>query len=148
MLHKYYPLPKGKRSEDREKIVVRTLTILREDLINLQARFKGQQEIAIALRDGMFNASGVMETRASTLLGENIKLLTFEEYQNGYTSVRQQSPKNNIPKTTALTLILTPTLTQTYNKHKNTNINTNTKTKQNIIKQIPLDTLRSYRKLL
>ncbi|CAD6445772.1 b08116a8-e3e5-428c-bf08-08a0eff7e653 [Sclerotinia trifoliorum] len=77
LLHRYYPLPNGEMSEDREKIVVRTLTILLEDLLNLQARFKGQREIAIALRDGMFNASAVMETRASTRLGENINLLTF-----------------------------------------------------------------------
>ncbi|KAF7871770.1 hypothetical protein EAF04_003877 [Stromatinia cepivora] len=77
LLHKYYPLPKGKMSEEREKIVVQTLGILREDLVNLQGRFKGQREIAIALRDGMFNASAFMETRASTRLGENIKLLTF-----------------------------------------------------------------------
>ncbi|QSZ29973.1 hypothetical protein DSL72_004491 [Monilinia vaccinii-corymbosi] len=77
VLRTNFRLPTGKISEEREKIVVRTLGTLRDDLINLQSRFNDQREIAIALRDGMFNASAIMETRASTRLGENAKLLTF-----------------------------------------------------------------------
>ncbi|KAE9366544.1 hypothetical protein N431DRAFT_349848, partial [Stipitochalara longipes BDJ] len=53
---------------------------LREQLNQLQylrERILGQREEAIALRDGLFSASGVMESRASTRLNENIKLLTF-----------------------------------------------------------------------
>jgi len=46
-------------------------------LLDMRARLKAQREEAIALRDGLFSASGVMESRASTRLGENVKLLTF-----------------------------------------------------------------------
>ncbi|CAG8951013.1 hypothetical protein HYFRA_00006410 [Hymenoscyphus fraxineus] len=45
-----------------------------ESLRNL---LKDQREKAIALRDGLFSASAVMESRASTRLGENVKLLTY-----------------------------------------------------------------------
>ncbi|PMD52652.1 uncharacterized protein K444DRAFT_187304 [Hyaloscypha bicolor E] len=53
---------------------------IREQLNQLQhlrERILGQRDEAIALRDGLFSASGVMESRASTRLNENIKLLTF-----------------------------------------------------------------------
>ncbi|KAK0706262.1 hypothetical protein B0T26DRAFT_446339 [Lasiosphaeria miniovina] len=43
----------------------------------LRARFVQRREEAVALRDGLFNASAVMESRTSTKLGENIKLLTL-----------------------------------------------------------------------
>ncbi|KAF7907018.1 uncharacterized protein EAF01_004605 [Botrytis porri] len=45
-----------------------------QDIAN---RLSDEREEALALRDGLFNASGVMESQASTQLGENIKLLTF-----------------------------------------------------------------------
>ncbi|KAF7930093.1 hypothetical protein EAE99_004286 [Botrytis elliptica] len=48
-----------------------------ESLINWQSQFKHQQETAQAYRDGLFNASALMESRASTRLGENVKLLTY-----------------------------------------------------------------------
>ncbi|KAF7937244.1 uncharacterized protein EAE98_001558 [Botrytis deweyae] len=48
-----------------------------ESLINWQSQFKHQQETAQAFRDGLFNASALMESRASTRLGENVKLLTY-----------------------------------------------------------------------
>ncbi|TGO08518.1 hypothetical protein BTUL_0205g00200 [Botrytis tulipae] len=48
-----------------------------ESLINCQSQFKHQQETAQAFRDGLFNASALMESRASTRLGENVKLLTY-----------------------------------------------------------------------
>ncbi|KAK0655942.1 hypothetical protein B0T16DRAFT_23449 [Cercophora newfieldiana] len=43
----------------------------------LRVRFANKREEAVALRDGLFNASAVIESRMSTKLGENIKLLTF-----------------------------------------------------------------------
>ncbi len=43
----------------------------------LRARFALKREEAVALRDGLFNASTVMESRISTKLGQNIKLLTW-----------------------------------------------------------------------
>lgn len=46
-------------------------------LNDLRSKLKAQRDEAIALRDGLFSASGVMESRASTRLGENVKLLTF-----------------------------------------------------------------------
>ncbi len=48
-----------------------------KQLYYLRERIRDQRDEAIALRDGLFSASGVMESRASTRLGENIKLLTF-----------------------------------------------------------------------
>ncbi|KAE9377870.1 hypothetical protein N431DRAFT_399020 [Stipitochalara longipes BDJ] len=39
--------------------------------------FVKKKEEAKALRDGLFSASAVMESRASTQLGENIKILTY-----------------------------------------------------------------------
>ncbi|KAF7897147.1 hypothetical protein EAF00_005375 [Botryotinia globosa] len=48
-----------------------------ESLINWQSQFKHQLETAQAYRDGLFNASALMESRASTRLGENVKLLTY-----------------------------------------------------------------------
>ncbi|KAK3386772.1 hypothetical protein B0H63DRAFT_468360 [Podospora didyma] len=46
-------------------------------LEGLRMRFVQKKDEAVALRDGLFNASAVMESRTSTKLGENIKLLTF-----------------------------------------------------------------------
>ncbi|KAH7304367.1 hypothetical protein BKA65DRAFT_206367 [Rhexocercosporidium sp. MPI-PUGE-AT-0058] len=43
----------------------------------LKTRFLHKKKEAMALRDGLFSASAVMESRASTQLGENIRLLTF-----------------------------------------------------------------------
>ncbi|KAH8648163.1 hypothetical protein BGZ60DRAFT_463983, partial [Tricladium varicosporioides] len=43
----------------------------------LKTRFLHKKAEAMALRDGLFSASAVIESRASTHLGENIKLLTF-----------------------------------------------------------------------
>ncbi|PMD50854.1 uncharacterized protein K444DRAFT_576582 [Hyaloscypha bicolor E] len=47
------------------------------DLENIKKEFNEQRTKAIALRDGLFSASAVMESRASTRLGENVKLLTY-----------------------------------------------------------------------
>ncbi|CZR60205.1 uncharacterized protein PAC_10101 [Phialocephala subalpina] len=48
-----------------------------DQLSTTREKFKGLREEAKALRDRLFNASGVMESRASTRLGEKVKLLTF-----------------------------------------------------------------------
>ncbi|KAF5875509.1 uncharacterized protein Bfra_003963 [Botrytis fragariae] len=71
LLKKYFPLPEGKISTQRERIVKTVLGVLKEDLTRLQSRFSDQRELTKDLRDGLFNASAVMESRASTRLGEN-----------------------------------------------------------------------------
>lgn len=48
-----------------------------QKLKSLETRFRQKKEEVVALRDGLFSASAVTESRASTQLGENIKLLTF-----------------------------------------------------------------------
>ncbi|KAH8693491.1 hypothetical protein GQ44DRAFT_695114 [Phaeosphaeriaceae sp. PMI808] len=50
---------------------------IRENLESLRSRFTTQLETVKALRDGLFNASALIESRASTKLGENVKLLTY-----------------------------------------------------------------------
>ena len=46
-------------------------------LINQRKYFQQKLTSTVALRDALFNASTVIESRASTRLGENVKLLTF-----------------------------------------------------------------------
>lgn len=73
----HFPLPGGKISAQREKIVKEKSGLPKEDFIRIQSRFSDQRELTKDLRDGLFNASEVMESRASTRLGENVRLLTF-----------------------------------------------------------------------
>ncbi|KIX03687.1 uncharacterized protein Z518_07240 [Rhinocladiella mackenziei CBS 650.93] len=47
------------------------------ELKRLRQAFQEKLERITVMRDGLFNASAVMESRASTQLGENVKLLTF-----------------------------------------------------------------------
>ncbi|KAM3073560.1 hypothetical protein ACMFMG_004548 [Clarireedia jacksonii] len=49
----------------------------RESLVGLREDFQRKLDSANALRDGLFNASALVESRASTRLGENVKLLTY-----------------------------------------------------------------------
>ncbi|PQE18890.1 26S protease regulatory subunit like protein [Rutstroemia sp. NJR-2017a BVV2] len=49
----------------------------RETLVGLREDFQRKLDSANALRDGLFNASALVESRASTRLGENVKLLTY-----------------------------------------------------------------------
>ncbi|TEY54959.1 hypothetical protein BOTCAL_0234g00140 [Botryotinia calthae] len=63
--------------QKRIKNLAEEIDILVESLINWQSQFRHQQETAQAFRDGLFNASALMESRASTRLGENVKLLTY-----------------------------------------------------------------------
>ncbi|TGO63809.1 hypothetical protein BOTNAR_0095g00070 [Botryotinia narcissicola] len=46
-------------------------------LEEMAKRLRDKRQKALDLRDGLFNDSGVMESRAATRLGENVKLLTF-----------------------------------------------------------------------
>lgn len=64
-------------SQKRIKNLAEEIDVLMESLINFQSQFKHQQETAQAFRDGLFNASALIESRASTRLGENVKLLTY-----------------------------------------------------------------------
>ncbi|EXA51434.1 hypothetical protein NW761_002608 [Fusarium oxysporum] len=43
----------------------------------ISARFEASRDKTKALREGLFSASGVIESRVSTRLGENVKLLTY-----------------------------------------------------------------------
>lgn len=55
----------------------RSLNERLNQLKDLRDRLRALRQDAIALRDGLFSASGVIESRAATRLGENIRLLTF-----------------------------------------------------------------------
>jgi len=65
------PLPPGLENADRRAGIAYT------NLQELLKRFVTQQTRVDALRSGLFNASGVVESRASTRLGEIVKLLTY-----------------------------------------------------------------------
>ncbi|EPE27477.1 hypothetical protein GLAREA_04268 [Glarea lozoyensis ATCC 20868] len=67
---------KGRRETGRKKGVLRCNESMKQ-LRDLEVEFTRQREKAIALRDGLFSASAVMESRASTKLGETVKLLTY-----------------------------------------------------------------------
>ncbi|KAF7880130.1 uncharacterized protein EAF02_007767 [Botrytis sinoallii] len=59
-----------KKTIQQAQTQVNTLKELRSD-------FSRKLETTKALRDGLFNASALVESRASTRLGENVKLLTY-----------------------------------------------------------------------
>ncbi|KAF1956502.1 hypothetical protein CC80DRAFT_412723 [Byssothecium circinans] len=48
-----------------------------EDLEDIAEQIRKKLGALRALRDGLFSASGVMESRQSRMLGENVRLLTF-----------------------------------------------------------------------
>lgn len=50
---------------------------IRQSLEDLQTQFQAKLVTVQALRDGLFNASALMESRSSTRLGQNVKLLTY-----------------------------------------------------------------------
>ncbi|EPE25312.1 hypothetical protein GLAREA_01224 [Glarea lozoyensis ATCC 20868] len=49
----------------------------RKKLEAVKARFERQRERATELREGLFSASSVVESRISTRLGQNVRLLTY-----------------------------------------------------------------------
>ncbi|TGO47117.1 hypothetical protein BOTNAR_0543g00040 [Botryotinia narcissicola] len=51
-LKKQFPLPEGRISTERERIVKKRLSVVKKYLIRLQSRFNGQRELAKDLRDG------------------------------------------------------------------------------------------------
>jgi len=53
------------------------LTDQYREIDNIALKLQAKRIEALALRDGLFSASVVIESRAATRLGENIKLLTF-----------------------------------------------------------------------
>ncbi|KAK2803091.1 hypothetical protein FQN51_003835 [Onygenales sp. PD_10] len=61
------------RVEDAAKEIEIQVNRLRE----LEARFDRFYQKAQSMRDGLFNASSVVESRAATQLGENVRLLTY-----------------------------------------------------------------------
>ena len=56
--------------------LARKAEYIRQSLEDLRAQFKAKQSKVQALRDGLFNASALMESRSSTRLGMNVQLLT------------------------------------------------------------------------
>ncbi|PMD61062.1 uncharacterized protein K444DRAFT_588556 [Hyaloscypha bicolor E] len=48
-----------------------------EELEGLRRRFESRLEEVKVMRDGLFNASAVIESRSATRLGENVMLLTY-----------------------------------------------------------------------
>ncbi|TQW02310.1 corA-like mg2+ transporter protein domain-containing protein [Cordyceps javanica] len=59
----------GKLNEQAQNLV--------SDLEALRKRFKAKKDRVQILRDGLFNASALMESRSSTRLGMNVQLLTY-----------------------------------------------------------------------
>ncbi|KAH8599579.1 hypothetical protein B0O99DRAFT_365076 [Bisporella sp. PMI_857] len=53
------------------------LKIRYHELEEVATKLREKRQEATDLRDGLFSASAVMESRAATRLGENVKLLTF-----------------------------------------------------------------------
>jgi hypothetical protein len=72
-----YTVRHGDQEMENLRRVVQRGMNNRETLVNLQDQFEKKLETVKALRDGLFNASALVESRASTRLGENIKLLTY-----------------------------------------------------------------------
>ncbi|KAL6890714.1 hypothetical protein GGI43DRAFT_216127 [Trichoderma evansii] len=50
---------------------------VRQQLEELQSQFRAKLATVQTLRDGLFNASALIESRSSTSLGQNVKLLTY-----------------------------------------------------------------------
>ncbi|PMD42010.1 hypothetical protein L207DRAFT_580690 [Hyaloscypha variabilis F] len=57
--------------------MVTEIGILMASLDRIKSEFGAMRTQVTLLRDGLFNASSVVESRASTRLGENVKLLTY-----------------------------------------------------------------------
>jgi len=66
--------PKGWEQADEQ---MKRIDALCEKLKVVRVRFQRHHKNVTDLRDGLFNASAVMGSRASTRLGENVKLLKF-----------------------------------------------------------------------
>ncbi|KAF4624320.1 hypothetical protein G7Y89_g13854 [Cudoniella acicularis] len=73
------PAVRDLRARDHEKLVkfYRTYKKNLDELAEVQERFEGHLRNIKGLRDSLFTASGVMESRQARVLSENVKLLTF-----------------------------------------------------------------------
>ncbi|KAK3397635.1 hypothetical protein B0T20DRAFT_453711 [Sordaria brevicollis] len=84
------PLKEGLKSKEHSELTTVERSILesitkydkrgndiKQDLENLKKRFDAISESVRALRDGLFNASALMESRSATRLGQNVQLLTY-----------------------------------------------------------------------
>ncbi|MCJ1470220.1 hypothetical protein MMC07_008865 [Pseudocyphellaria aurata] len=71
------PLISSKLLPELDLIQLRNVEKRYHVLQNQREYFRQKLESTKALRDALFNASAVIESRASTRLGENVKLLTF-----------------------------------------------------------------------
>ncbi|CAG8950406.1 hypothetical protein HYFRA_00006899 [Hymenoscyphus fraxineus] len=94
---------------DHIKMLDAELEPLCKQLEDIGEQFGKRLETVRTLRDGLFNASGVMETRQSRVLGENVRLLTFvsifflplafcvEDYQSSIAPATQESDPVVVP---------------------------------------------------
>ncbi|THZ90381.1 hypothetical protein D6C82_10463, partial [Aureobasidium pullulans] len=69
--------PDTSRLSDQETKASRAMKSHIDSLVQAMKRATTLQERVKALRDGLFNASGVLESRAANRLSENVKLLTY-----------------------------------------------------------------------
>ncbi|KAE9367438.1 hypothetical protein N431DRAFT_291415, partial [Stipitochalara longipes BDJ] len=67
---------RAKRRNEFENLV-KSAQKQQDRLKNLQTQFENKLERAKILRDGLFSASALVESRESTRLGQNVKLLTY-----------------------------------------------------------------------
>ncbi|KAK4044169.1 hypothetical protein C8A01DRAFT_31772 [Parachaetomium inaequale] len=81
-----------------------------EELRLLRQEFQEKLERITVMRDGLFNASAVMESRASTQLGENVKLLTFAIW-----SINESYSRTDLAIVTAIVAVATYSLTLNLN---------------------------------
>jgi hypothetical protein len=71
------PHQSGSTELQRLEALAKEADGLCEALNNLRSQFQSQLETVKALRDGLFSASALNESRASTRLGQNVQLLTY-----------------------------------------------------------------------
>lgn len=71
------PLFFDKRDMNRLQELTHEANQVVNDLEGIRAQFSAKQKRVIALRDGLFNASALMESRSSTRLGTTVQLLTY-----------------------------------------------------------------------
>ncbi|SPJ74961.1 uncharacterized protein FTOL_04692 [Fusarium torulosum] len=64
-------------SQDMTRRVLDEIETQVDRLRDISARFESSRDKTKVLREGLFSASGVIESRVSTRLGENVKLLTY-----------------------------------------------------------------------
>ena len=71
------PLVRAEALRELDLQMLRSVEKQHKILVNQRKYFEQKLTSTVSLRDALFNASAVIESRASTRLGENVKLLTF-----------------------------------------------------------------------